>query len=108
MDSLALSLKISADPFRRTSREDLVGQAISELETSHGIPRSSLYVQTKFTPIDGQDLTQPLPYEPRASTEDKIDQSIATSLKQLGVKYIDCLVMHSPMRDKKVSYISPA
>ncbi|KAG7529602.1 hypothetical protein FFLO_05533 [Filobasidium floriforme] len=82
-------------------REDLVGQAISELETSHGIPRSSLYVQTKFTPIDGQDLTQPLPYEPRASTEDKVDQSIATSLKQLGVEYIDCLVMHSPMRDKK-------
>jgi hypothetical protein len=28
-------------------REDLVGEALRELETQHGIPRESLWVQTK-------------------------------------------------------------
>jgi len=84
-------------------REDLVGRAIAELESTHNIPRTSLYVQTKFTSLDGQDLSKPIPYDSQASVEDQVDQSVATSLRQLGVDYIDCLVMHSPMRTKDVS-----
>jgi hypothetical protein len=49
----------------------------------HNIPRSSLFIQTKFTPIGGQDRSQPLPYDPAAPlTEQVRSQSInvATSL----------------------------
>jgi aryl-alcohol dehydrogenase-like predicted oxidoreductase len=64
-------------------------------------------VQTKFTSLDGQDLTKPIPYDAKAKVEDQVDQSVAASLEQLGVDYIDCLVMHSPMRTKDVSCYPP-
>jgi hypothetical protein len=38
----------------------------------HGIQRSSLFLQTKFTPIDGQDRSQPLPYGPKASLAEQV------------------------------------
>jgi len=87
--------------------EELVGQALSELEQSHNISRSSLYLQTKFTSLDGQDLAKPIPYDAKAKVEDQVDQSVAMSLRQLGVDYIDCLVMHSPLRTKDVSRLAP-
>jgi len=62
-------------------------------------------VQTKFTSLDGQDVTKPIPYDAEAKVEDQVDQSVAASLKQLGVDYIDCLVMHSPLRTKDVSHL---
>lgn len=39
-----------------------VGKALTQLG-SMGIPREELFLQTKFTALDGQDLNQPLPYD---------------------------------------------
>jgi hypothetical protein len=41
----------------------------------HCIQRSSLFLQTKFTPIDGQDRSQPLPYDPKASLAEQVGGS---------------------------------
>jgi hypothetical protein len=38
----------------------------------HSIPRSSLFIQTKFTPIGGQDRSQPLPYDPAAPLPEQV------------------------------------
>jgi len=38
----------------------------------HGIPRTSLFFQTKFTSIDGQDRPQPLPYDPKAPLAEQV------------------------------------
>jgi diketogulonate reductase-like aldo/keto reductase len=78
--------------------EDLVGQALIELQTKHNIPRKDLFIQTKFTGIRGQDQSKPLPYDPRAPMSEQVRQSFATSLKNLQTEYIDSLVMHSPMQ----------
>lgn len=78
-------------------REELVGKAISELETKHAIPRTSLWIQTKYTPIGGQDTTKPLPYDPKAPIEEQVKSSVETSLRQLGVDYLDGLLLHSPL-----------
>ncbi|KAF6254599.1 NADP-dependent oxidoreductase domain-containing protein [Scenedesmus sp. NREL 46B-D3] len=78
-------------------REDLVGRALQRLQQVHGIPRSSLFIQTKFTSMGGQDRSQPLPYDPAAPLPEQVRQSFATSLANLHTQHIDSLVLHSPM-----------
>lgn len=60
--------------------------------------RRALYVQTKFTPVSGQDPKR-VPYDARASLPVQVDQSVQTSLRNLRTEYLDCLVLHSPLAD---------
>ncbi|WIA43819.1 hypothetical protein OEZ86_010235 [Tetradesmus obliquus] len=78
-------------------REDLVGVALLKLQQAHSIPRSELFIQTKFTPIAGQDRSQPLPYDPAAPLPEQVRQSFATSQRNLHTQHIDSLVLHSPL-----------
>ncbi len=73
-----------------------VGQALLRLK-EQGISRDILFLQTKFTPLSGQDPAN-IPYDPAASLNEQVLQSFACSLKNLGVDVIDSLVLHSPMR----------
>ena len=52
----------------------------------------------RFTSIDGQDLTQPLPYDPKTDIPTQIQSSVQTSLRNLRTTYLDSLVLHSPLR----------
>lgn len=63
-----------------------------------GISREDIFLQTKFTPSGGQDLKS-IPYDPKLPYEKQIEISLATSLKNLNVSYIDSFVLHSPLRD---------
>lgn len=75
--------------------EPLVGEAITRLNAL-GIQREELFVQTKFTPLSGQDL-QRIPYDPHTPLEVQIAQSFEVSKRNLGTEYIDSLVLHSPL-----------
>lgn len=77
--------------------EDLVGEALQELYDKHGIKREDLYIQTKFTPISGQDTSKLLPYDPKASIEDQLTSSLAVSLANLRTTYLDAYLLHSPL-----------
>ena len=70
--------------------EAAVGQGIAD----SGINRAELWLQTKFTYIDGQD--QRLPYDPKAPISTQVEQSFASSLEHLGTDRIDSLVLHGP------------
>lgn len=61
-----------------------------------GIDRSELYLQSKFTPLTGQDPSQ-VPYDAKAGLSEQVAQSFQTSLKNLQTTYLDCLVLHSPL-----------
>jgi len=61
-----------------------------------GIDRKDLYLQTKFTSIDGQDPNR-IPYDKHAKLEDQVKQSFMKSLENLHTDYLDALVMHGPM-----------
>jgi diketogulonate reductase-like aldo/keto reductase len=61
-----------------------------------GLTREELFVQTKFTPIGGQDPRR-LPYDPRASLPEQVRQSCRASLANLQTSYLDCLLIHSPL-----------
>jgi diketogulonate reductase-like aldo/keto reductase len=75
--------------------EPQVGTALYQLK-NHGIQREDLFLQTKFTPLSGQDLRQ-LPYDKNAPVEEQIAQSFETSITNLQTEYVDSLILHSPM-----------
>lgn len=64
---------------------------------SSGVPREQLWLQTKFTHVDGQDLRGYMPYDPKAPMAQRVASSIAASLEHLRTPYIDSYVLHGPM-----------
>jgi diketogulonate reductase-like aldo/keto reductase len=62
----------------------------------HRLKRENLYLQTKFTPVSGQDPKN-VPYDTKASSAAQVQQSFAQSLRNLRTDYVDCLVLHSPL-----------
>jgi len=63
---------------------------------NHGLTRADLYLQTKFTPVSGQDPAT-VPYDPKAPLADQVTQSLAASLRNLHTNYLDGLILHSPL-----------
>ena len=72
-----------------------VGDALEHLK-ERGISRDQLFIQTKFTPLAGQDPTS-VPYDANASIKKQVQQSVHVSLKNLKTDYIDGLLLHSPL-----------
>lgn len=62
------------------------------------LTRADFYLQTKFTPLAGQDPSH-VPYDPRARLAEQVNQSFEVSLRNLQSPYVDCLVLHSPLAD---------
>ncbi|KAF9446559.1 Aldo/keto reductase [Macrolepiota fuliginosa MF-IS2] len=79
-------------------REDLVGQALVELKEKHGLKREDLWIQTKFSPVSGQDTTQPIPYNPSDPIRKQIIASFTKSLTNLHTTYLDSYLLHSPLQ----------
>lgn len=73
-----------------------VGEAIHKLTSEGSISRKDLYIQTKFTPLDGQDPHN-IPYDKTASLNEQVAQSFEVSKKNLGISYLDGLILHSPL-----------
>lgn len=72
-----------------------VGEGV-QAAFAQGLVRSDLYLQTKFTPLAGQDPRR-VPYDPNASLAEQVSESLSVSLKNLQTDYVDGLVLHSPM-----------
>jgi diketogulonate reductase-like aldo/keto reductase len=75
--------------------EEGVGLALEALG-KQGLHREHIFLQTKFTPLAGQDPER-VPYNPDAPLEEQVRQSFATSQDNLGTDYVDSLVLHSPL-----------
>jgi diketogulonate reductase-like aldo/keto reductase len=72
-----------------------VGAAVASA-IAGGLAREGLFLQTKFTSVNGQDPAR-IPYDPNAALPEQVTQSFATSLRNLQTTYVDSLVLHSPM-----------
>ncbi len=75
--------------------EPQVGEALEHLKGT-GIDRDEIFLQTKFTPLAGQD-PQRIPYDQNAPVELQVAQSFEVSQRNLRTKTIDSLVLHSPL-----------
>ena len=74
-------------------QEALVGDALLALQQK-GVNRESLFLQTKFTSVDGQDHRTP--YQASASLTNQVTQSFDSSLLHLHTDYVDSYVLHGP------------
>jgi diketogulonate reductase-like aldo/keto reductase len=72
-----------------------VGDALALLYTQ-GFKREELFIQTKFTPVAGQDPLN-IPYDKEAELGTQVAQSFEVSKKNLQTDYVDSLVLHSPL-----------
>ena len=86
-------------------REDLVGQGIRRALSEDKVSRDDIFIQTKFTSVNGQDPNK-MPYDPTASISEQVHASIKSSLRNMRPfaeesssesTYLDCLVLHSPL-----------
>jgi len=75
--------------------EALVGEALQAL-AKEGIERDSLFLQTKFTSVDGQGGRAP--YDPSADLTTQVRQSFDSSLNHLGTDYVDSYILHAPFQ----------
>lgn len=73
--------------------EALVGDALASL----GVARESYYLQTKYTPLSGQD-PETVPYDANALVYDQVLESFEVSLKNLQTDYLDGYILHSPFK----------
>jgi len=76
-----------------------VGEALAVL-AQEGFRREDLFLQTKFTPLSGQDLLN-VPYDKKANLSTQVAQSFEVSKTNLQTNYIDSLVLHSPLSSFK-------
>ncbi|MBI2534766.1 MAG: aldo/keto reductase [Deltaproteobacteria bacterium] len=75
-------------------QEALVGEALRAL-AKKGIKRGALFLQTKFTSVDGQGGRAP--YDASADLTTQVRQSFDSSLVHLGTDYVDSYVLHAPV-----------
>ena len=73
--------------------EALVGEALLALDLK-GIRRETLFLQTKFTPVGGQDHRTP--YDPSSDITNQVGESFESSLRHLHTEYVDSYVLHGP------------
>ena len=74
-------------------QEALVGEALLTL-AQRGVTRDRLFLQTKFTPTNGQDHRTP--YDASATLTTQVTQSFDSSLVHLHTDYLDSYVLHGP------------
>jgi diketogulonate reductase-like aldo/keto reductase len=74
-------------------QEALVGDALLAL-AKKGVTRDKLFLQTKFTPVNGQDHRTP--YDASADLTTQVHQSFHSSLNHLHTEYLDSYVLHGP------------
>lgn len=75
--------------------ESGVGEALERLN-AQGITREMIFLQSKFTPLAGQDPRK-IPYDPNAPLDIQVAQSFKGSQHNLKSEYVDSLVLHSPL-----------
>lgn len=81
-------------------QEALVGDALLALR-DRGYTRDKLFLQTKFTSVDGQDHRTP--YDASADLTTQVNQSFESSLKHLHTGYLDSYVLHGPYTRRGLS-----
>ncbi|MFI4955302.1 MAG: aldo/keto reductase family protein [Gammaproteobacteria bacterium] len=73
--------------------EAAVGTALLDLQQEN-IRREHLFLQTKFTPANGQD--ERIPYDPTLDYATQVQTSFQSSLEHLYTDYVDSYLLHGP------------
>ncbi len=82
--------------WKKEATKELVQLAVTSGFTAIDTERGALFLQTKFTSVDGQDHRTP--YDPSADLTTQVRQSFDSSLTHLGTTYLDSYVLHAPFQ----------
>ncbi len=74
--------------------EEAVGEGIQAAVRAGIVRRDDLFLQTKFTYVNGQDHR--LPFDPKAPFAKQVAQSLTSSLHHLQTDHVDSFVLHGP------------
>jgi diketogulonate reductase-like aldo/keto reductase len=74
--------------------EVAVGKAVLGAIANGSVARAQLFLQTKFTFVDGQDHR--LPYDASAPIATQVEQSFRSSLEHFETDYLDSYLLHGP------------
>jgi diketogulonate reductase-like aldo/keto reductase len=74
--------------------EAAVGEALQQAFAEGVVTREELFVQTKFTPRQGQDHR--LPYDVEAPVAEQVRESFESSLEHLATDQVDAYLLHGP------------
>ncbi|PMD33306.1 Aldo/keto reductase, partial [Hyaloscypha variabilis F] len=72
-----------------------VGRGIVAALGTGAFERKELYIQTKFSPFKPDKDPALYPYDTKKSITEQVEESVSSSLANLGVEYLDSLVLHS-------------
>ncbi|MCS3904097.1 diketogulonate reductase-like aldo/keto reductase [Methylohalomonas lacus] len=78
----------------RHYNEPGVGEGLNTALGEQALGREDLFLQTKFTPLDGHGST--IPYDAQAPLADQVEQSLQGSLNNLATDYLDSYLLHGP------------
>jgi diketogulonate reductase-like aldo/keto reductase len=96
-DALAAGFRaIDTANQRKHYFEQGVGDAVQAAIDRGAVTRAELFLQTKFTFLNGQD--ERLPYAKGADIATQVHQSFESSLQHLRTDRIDSLLLHGPSR----------
>jgi diketogulonate reductase-like aldo/keto reductase len=73
--------------------EPRVGEALRKAYGA-GLSRERIFLQTKFTPVGGQDAR--VPYDLASPLAEQVAQSLVSSLSHLHTDYLDSYLLHGP------------
>src|SRR5438046_1821800 len=77
----------------RHYNEPAAGEALAAL-AAQGTLRDTLFIQTKFTPLNGHDNR--VPYDPETDLTTQVTQSFESSLLHLKTERVDSFLLHGP------------
>jgi len=86
---------------RRHYVEAAVGAAVAAALAEGTLTREDVFLQTKFTSIDGQDRR--LPYDASADAATQVHQSFLSSIEHLRTAYVDSYVLHGPSSSRRIT-----
>ncbi len=81
--------------------EEAVGRSIQKFLSAVHLPRSELFLQTKFTSLSSQD--ERLPYDESAALSEQVQQSFASSLGHFQTHYMDSFILHGPSLNQGIN-----
>merc|ERR1719291_80496 len=79
----------------RHYNEKQVGEGWKRAAEELGLEREDLWLQTKFSGLDAHDEGTE-PYDVGAPLEERVRQSLQTSIENLQSSYLDSFIMHGP------------
>lgn len=86
---------------RKHYNESGVGEALSKAQSTWGILRNDLFIQSKFTYARAQDHRKP--YDENSPLHAQVKESFNDSLRKLKTDYLDSYLLHGPYSNTEIS-----